>query len=110
MTTNAPSTSTSLTSLKPSGGPTQPLVPVAALPSIQTELECSPQTVHALVAVILGLMRETLSPDSFSLALRRSKTIALQMGVTEEEMARVHEILLSHYQVERRRNPLHSMF
>lgn len=100
----------SLAAPKPSGISSQPSEQAAVLPSTVIELGCSPQTVNALLAMLLGLMQETLSPDAFHMAMRRAARIALEAGVSQDEWARVGKIVERRYQVERRKNPLHSMF
>lgn len=68
------------------------------------------QTATALLAIILGMMREMLNPDSFSMALVRAEKIGAEAGVAPEEMERVASIATRHYAMQRRANPMSDLF
>jgi len=82
---------------------------VAAL-STANELGSSLQTVNALVAMLLGLLKVTHSPDAFALAMMDAADIARDAGVTQDEWARVGKIIQRRYGAEQSKNPLHGMF
>lgn len=100
----------SLLDLKPSGSTLPLLEPVAAPPSTPSGLKCSEETLHCLLAICLGMMGEMLSPDAMLLALMRAQRNARSAGVSDEEFTRVQEIVVRHWENQRRGNPLFKLF
>lgn len=87
-----------------------PLVRAAALRSIPTELGCSPESVLVLTAILLGLLRNTLSSDTLFLALGRARQLAKEAGVSDAEWERVKGIVERAWKHESAKNPLKGMF
>jgi hypothetical protein len=82
----------------------------AALRSIPTELGCSPESVMALTAMLVGLFRNTLSSDTLFLSLSYAERMAKDAGVSDAEWTRVKEIALRAWQRESSKNPMKGMF
>lgn len=110
MTTDAPSTTTSLPALRPSGGSHLLSEQAAALQAIPTELGCSPSSVMVLCAMYMGLLRTTLSEDSFYLAMRSGQKTCLDAGVSAEEFERVKKVIHGYWSREREKHPLRHMY
>lgn len=110
MPTIAPSTETSSLAPSRTGTPCPLSERGAALRAIPTELGCSPDSVMALCALYMGLLRQTLSEDSFVLGVYDGERIAMEAGVSPEEWKRVGKVVLSYWQRERAKNPLAGMF
>ena len=106
----APFTSRLSPSTLKSGTLLRPSEPVAAPPSIQTELGCSPQTTAALLAILDGLLAEVLSEDKIFLAMMRAWRRAQAAGVPAEEFQRVQSIALRQWNAHFQQNPLKSLF
>lgn len=56
------------------------------------------------------MMGEMLSPDAMLLALMRAQRNARSAGVSDEEFTRVQEIVVRHWENQRRGNPLFKLF
>lgn len=65
---------------------------------------------RALTALMVGLLRETLSADAIYLAVRRAQTLALENGVSEAEFRRVAEIVVIDWHIKRKENPMSCLF
>lgn len=100
----------SLPAPSPTGTQLQPSEPVAVVPSIPTELNCSRETVTVLSAMLFSLFYYTLSSDVMSLSMRQAKDLALKDGVTEEKFEEVMEHIKKTWQVQKNRNPLSGLF
>jgi hypothetical protein len=110
MTTIVASTETSLPVQPTSGTSLQPSERAAALRAIPTEVGCSPDAVTALCGLVMGFAQQTLSEDSFALAVYEGERIAKQAGVSREEWRRVGRVVLNYWKRERAKNPLAGMF
>jgi hypothetical protein len=66
--------------------------------------------VLALVAMLMRLLKETLNPDSFAMAMMDAADDAKDAGVSPQEWERVQKIVMTRWAGQRRRNPLSSLF
>lgn len=73
-------------------------------------LPVTPETVTALAAMLVGLLREQLSEDALILSMYAARDMAEEMGVSDEEFDRVKTIVLTKWIEMKRRHPLGSMF
>jgi hypothetical protein len=110
MTTSARSTKKLSLVPKASGGSLQPSELGVALPSIQSGLKCSEETLLCLLAICIGMMSEMLSQDSMFLAMGRALGQAKAMEVSQEEFERVQAVVLKHWERRRAGHPLRDMF
>ncbi len=110
MKTSVPNTTRSLRVQKASGGLPLLLEPGAALPSTQSGLKCSEETLVCLLAICTGMMSEMMSPDSMFLALMRADGEAKAMGASAEEFERVKAVVQKHWERRRSNHPLRDMF
>lgn len=110
MTTSVASTAKSSLVPSPNGGPLQPSEQAVAVPSTPTGLDCSPETVKVLVAMLHGLFYNTLSGDVMFLSLLQAKDTAMESGVSEAEFERVAGLVMKNWKLNRDRNPLSCLF
>ena len=73
-------------------------------------LNATPETVKALTAITMGLLKETLSGDAIYLAMGAAKKVALESGVSLDEFHRVESHILRFWARSKSRNPLAGMF
>lgn len=108
------STKTSSKGLTSRGSSLQPSEPDVVALSIRTELpsfgDCNPETVKALTAMILALLRNVLSGDVICLSTYAARDMAKRAGVSDEEFERVLKTLMEYWAASKARNPLGSMF
>ncbi len=94
----------------PAGNLTPPSAPGAVAPSIPIDNVFCEDSAKALLAIILGLSAQVLSPDAQFLALMGARSRAQKMGINMQEFDRVVLIAAKHMEAARRGNPLSCLF
>ena len=98
------------------GTSVQPLEPDAVVRSTDAgqasseKLNCSENTVKALVAFITALLGNTLSGDVIYLAVGEAEHLARDAGVPPEEFKRVMGHIMRFWRRKKAEHPLGSMF
>jgi hypothetical protein len=70
----------------------------------------SPDTVKVITAIMVALLRETLSRDLFELAMGAAEHEAVAAGVPEKEFKRVSDTVTKFWTYRKSTNPLASLF
>lgn len=110
MKTNALSIGPSLTVQLSTGNSTPPSVPGAVADLTPTALANSPVAIVALLAITNALFHQTLSEDSFVIAMRCARDDARIEGVDDETWLAVASLCAKHWRRESDRNPLKCLF
>lgn len=73
-------------------------------------LEPTPEAVTVLTAMLIGLLKNTLSGDVIALSMYSAKDMSKEAGVSEAEFKRVHEVIVKKWAELKSQNPLSTMF
>ena len=73
-------------------------------------LEPTPEAVTVLTAMLIGLLRNTLSGDVVALSMYSAKHMSEEAGVSEDEFKRVSDVIVKKWAELKSQNPLSTMF